>query len=56
MELLILAGKVSSLYLAIASGSAFAVKWSRGQPIASMQNVAASIGIVGFVTLQWLLR
>jgi hypothetical protein len=51
---LILAAKVVSLYLAIAYGTAFAVKWSRGHPIATMQNVAMSGGITAFVALQWL--
>lgn len=50
-----LAGKVLSLFIAIAYGSAWAVKAARGQAVAEMQTFLATVGIVGFVTLQWLI-
>ena len=55
MELLILAAKIVSLYLAIAYGVALAIKWSRGQTIVAMQNGFMTGGIVAFITLQWLM-
>ena len=54
MTEIILAGKVVSLYLAIAYGAPWVVKAIRGQDIAEMQTVATAAGIVGFITLQWL--
>ena len=51
----ILIGKVISLFLAFGYGGAYAVKWTRGQPIGEFIAWMAVIGIVGFITLQWLI-
>lgn len=52
---LILAGKVVSLFLAIAFGFVNIVKAFRGQSFSSANNYMMSAGITTFVTLQWLI-
>lgn len=52
---MILAGKVIFLFVGLAYGAAWVVKAFRSQPIADMQTVLMVGGLVGFITLQWLL-
>lgn len=51
----ILTGKVISLFLVFSYGGAYAVKWTRGQAIGEFIALLATTGIVGFITLQWLI-
>ena len=51
----ILIGKVISLFLVFGYGGAYAVRWTRGQTIGEFIAWLATTGIVGFITLQWLL-
>lgn len=52
---LVLAGKVVSMFLAIFFGAPWIGMAFRGQAIAASQTFFVTVGIVGFVTLQWLL-
>jgi len=55
MHEIILAGKIISLFVAIAFGFINVVKSTYGHPITQSNNYVMSAGITGFVTLQWLI-
>jgi hypothetical protein len=53
-ELAQLAGKVASLWLGIYYGAPWMVRAFRNQSAAWTQTMAMTGGVVGFITLQWL--